>query len=183
MASGRIVLFGATGYTGRLTAEAMVARGERPVLAGRNPALLTELAAELGGLEAVTADVHRPESVRALLGPGDVLVTTVGPFTRWGDVYLEMIEPVVGHGNAREWLEMRGEGIFHLGYAVDDLSQRPDGVECVFESWGARMPNGDPAVIHLDTVEQLGYYVELSDRALVNRLNATIDQFMAQQMV
>ena len=104
-------------------------------------------------------------------------------FTKWGDVYLEMIEPVVGHGNAREWLEMRGEGIFHLGYAVDDLSQRPDGVECVFESWGARMPNGDPAVIHLDTVEQLGYYVELSDRALVNRLNATIDQFMAQQMV
>ena len=104
-------------------------------------------------------------------------------FTKWGDVYLEMIEPVVGHGNAREWLEIRGEGIFHLGYAVDDLSQRPDGVECVFESWGARMPNGDPAVIHLDTVEQLGYYVELSDRALVNRLNATIDQFMAQQMV
>ena len=104
-------------------------------------------------------------------------------FTKWGDVYLEMIEPVVGHGNAREWLEMRGEGIFHLGYAVDDLSQRPDGVECVFESWGARMPNGDPAVIHLDTVEQLGYYVELSDRALVNRLNATIDQFMAEQMV
>ena len=104
-------------------------------------------------------------------------------FTKWGDVYLEMIEPVVGYGNAREWLEMRGEGIFHLGYAVDDLSQRPDGVECVFESWGARMPNGDPAVIHLDTVEQLGYYVELSDRALVNRLNATIDQFMAQQMV
>jgi len=104
-------------------------------------------------------------------------------FTKWGDVYLEMIEPVVGHGNAREWLEMRGEGIFHLGYAVDDLSQRPDGVECVFESWGARIPNGDPAVIHLDTVEQLGYYVELSDRALVNRLNATIDQFMAQQMV
>ena len=103
-------------------------------------------------------------------------------FTKWGDVYLEMIEPVVGHGNAREWLEMRGEGIFHLGYAVDDLSQRPDGVECVFESWGARMPNGDPAVIHLDTVEQLGYYVELSDRALVNRLNATIDQFMTQQM-
>ena len=31
----RIVLFGATGYTGRLTAEAMVGRGMRPVLAGR----------------------------------------------------------------------------------------------------------------------------------------------------
>jgi hypothetical protein len=102
-------------------------------------------------------------------------------FTRWGDVYLEMIEPVVGEGNAREWLETRGEGIFHLGYAVDDLGQRPGGVECVFESWGATMPNGDAAVIHLDTVAQLGYFVELSDRALVTKLNARIDQYMIEQ--
>ena len=32
---GRIVLYGATGYTGALTAQAMVASGVRPVLAGR----------------------------------------------------------------------------------------------------------------------------------------------------
>ena len=32
----RIVVFGATGYTGRLTAERLVALGERPVLAGRS---------------------------------------------------------------------------------------------------------------------------------------------------
>ena len=34
--AGRIVLFGATGYTGRLVAEAMVERGLRPVLAARS---------------------------------------------------------------------------------------------------------------------------------------------------
>jgi uncharacterized protein YbjT (DUF2867 family) len=34
--AGRIVLFGAAGYTGRLTAEALVARGARPVPAARN---------------------------------------------------------------------------------------------------------------------------------------------------
>lgn len=101
-------------------------------------------------------------------------------FTKWGDVYLEMIEPGIGEGNAREWLETRGEGIFHLGYAVDDMTQRPDCVECVFESWGATLPNGDAAVIHLDTVAQLGYFVELSDRALVEKLNARIDQFLAE---
>lgn len=101
-------------------------------------------------------------------------------FTRWGDVYLEMIQPVIGEGNAKEWLETRGEGIFHLGYAVDDMTQRPSGVECVFESWGATLPNGDAAVIHLDTVPQLGYFVELSDRALVTKLNASIDRFMAE---
>ena len=101
-------------------------------------------------------------------------------FTRWGNVYLEMIEPVIGEGNAREWLETRGEGIFHLGYAVDDLDQRPGGVECVFESWGARTPDGNAAVIHLDTVASLGYFVELSDRTLAHQLNARIDQFMVE---
>ncbi len=35
-ASGRVVLFGATGYTGELTAREMVARGMRPVLAARS---------------------------------------------------------------------------------------------------------------------------------------------------
>jgi short subunit dehydrogenase-like uncharacterized protein len=87
--TGRIVLFGATGYTGRLTAEAMVARGERPVLAGRSPDRLAQLASRLGGLESVVADAARPETIRAALQPGDVLVTTVGPFTRWGDAAVE----------------------------------------------------------------------------------------------
>ena len=101
-------------------------------------------------------------------------------FTRWGRLYLELIEPGLGEGPAKEWLETRGEGIFHLGYAVDDMSQRPDGAECVFESWGATLPDGSPAVIQLDTVERLGYFFELSDRALVARLNARIDSFLAE---
>jgi short subunit dehydrogenase-like uncharacterized protein len=83
--AGRIVLFGATGYTGRLAAEAMLERGVRPVLAARSPDKLEALAAELGGgLDTATADVSEPSSVSALAERGDVLVTTVGPFTRWG---------------------------------------------------------------------------------------------------
>jgi short subunit dehydrogenase-like uncharacterized protein len=82
--AGRIVLFGATGYTGRLTADAFVRAGERPVLAARNPARLEALAAELGGLEYAVADVARPETVHALVEVGDVLVTTVGPFKQGG---------------------------------------------------------------------------------------------------
>src|SRR6476619_6639440 len=83
--AARIVLFGATGYTGRLTAEAMVARGLEPVLAARTQSKLDELAAELGGkVETRTADVSDPPSVAALVEHGDVLVTTVGPFARWG---------------------------------------------------------------------------------------------------
>ena len=82
--SARIVLFGATGYTGARTAEALAARGAAPVLAGRDPARLAALAERLGGLETARADVTDPASVRALLGRGDVLVTTVGPFLRLG---------------------------------------------------------------------------------------------------
>jgi short subunit dehydrogenase-like uncharacterized protein len=80
----RIVTFGATGYTGRLVTAALVARGLRPVLVGRNSAKLSALAAEHGGLDTALADVSRPGAVRDLLRPGDVLVSTVGPFARHG---------------------------------------------------------------------------------------------------
>ena len=81
----RIVVFGATGYTGRLTAERLVAQGERPLLAGRSESRLRELAERLGGLEWRVADIERPETIAALLEAGDVLLTTVGPFKRWGE--------------------------------------------------------------------------------------------------
>ena len=82
--TARIVLFGATGYTGGRTAEAMAARGLRPVLAGRDPARLEALATRLGGLDTERADVSDTWSVAALVGPGDVLVSTVGPFAKLG---------------------------------------------------------------------------------------------------
>jgi short subunit dehydrogenase-like uncharacterized protein len=88
-ASGRIVLLGATGYTGRLTAKALVDRGITPLLAGRSTARLRQLAHELGDLELAVADVREPETVKELVRPGDVLVSTVGPFIYWGDAAVE----------------------------------------------------------------------------------------------
>ena len=79
-----IVLFGATGYTGRLVADALVARDARPLLAARNEAAVKALAGQLGGLETAVADVARPETLRAIVGKDAVLVSTVGPFIRWG---------------------------------------------------------------------------------------------------
>ena len=87
--SARIVLFGATGYTGARTAEALVERGARPLLTGRDPARLSALAERLGNLETAPADVTDPASVRALLSPGDVLVTTVGPFLQLGQAAVD----------------------------------------------------------------------------------------------
>ncbi|MFC0554227.1 saccharopine dehydrogenase family protein [Planotetraspora thailandica] len=86
MTSPRIVVFGATGFTGRLTVEALLAMGARPALAGRDRARLDALVADLGvELPTEVADARRPESLRRIVRPGDVLVSTVGPFVRWGE--------------------------------------------------------------------------------------------------
>jgi short subunit dehydrogenase-like uncharacterized protein len=83
--SPRIVLFGATGFTGRLTAERLVANGENAVLAGRDEAALQALSVRLGGIEYRRADVLRQNSVFDLVEAGDVLISTVGPFVKWGE--------------------------------------------------------------------------------------------------
>lgn len=85
----RIVVLGATGFTGRLLARSLVARGLRPVLAGRTASKLQPLADELGGLETALANISDPKSVRRLVGTGDVLATTVGPFSRYGKTALD----------------------------------------------------------------------------------------------
>jgi short subunit dehydrogenase-like uncharacterized protein len=82
--ASRIVVFGATGFTGRLVAERLAAQGAAPVLAGRSEASVRELAERLG-LEWRLADALRQNSVFGLLEAGDVLVSLVGPFARWGE--------------------------------------------------------------------------------------------------
>jgi short subunit dehydrogenase-like uncharacterized protein len=88
-APSRIVVLGASGFTGRLLAKALVARGLKPVLAGRSPAKIDALAEELGGLETARADTTIPASIRKLVTSGDVLATTVGPFARHGKAALD----------------------------------------------------------------------------------------------
>ncbi len=86
----RIVLYGATGYMGGLTAHAMVASGARPVLAGRDKGRLDAVAARISQavdgatLETAVAGAAGPGPLRDLLGPRDVLVSTAGPFLKVG---------------------------------------------------------------------------------------------------
>jgi short subunit dehydrogenase-like uncharacterized protein len=104
---GRIVVFGATGYTGALTVRALVDQGVRPVLAGRNAEALAALADELGGLETAYADATEPQTVRALVERDDVLVTTVGPFLRYGHAALAAAVDAGAH-----YLDTAGESLF-----------------------------------------------------------------------
>lgn len=80
----KIVLFGATGYTGHLLAEEMVSKGLSPILCGRNEIRLKDMAGRLGGLDYSVADVDDPDAFTFILGKGDVLVSTVGPFLKYG---------------------------------------------------------------------------------------------------
>jgi short subunit dehydrogenase-like uncharacterized protein len=79
-----ILLFGATGFTGRLTAKALARRGASFAICGRNRAKLESLAQKTG-----SPDVHIAQAgdtaalVRALEGVR-VLVTSVGPFSELG---------------------------------------------------------------------------------------------------
>lgn len=116
--TARIVLFGATGYTGARTAEALVAAGASPVLAGRDPGRLDALAGRLGGLETARADVTDPVSVRNLLSGGDVLVTTVGPFLRLGQA---AVDAAVDAGAV--YLDSTGEPPF-VRRVFEDAGQR-----------------------------------------------------------
>jgi short subunit dehydrogenase-like uncharacterized protein len=77
------------------------------VLAGRDENRLRSLAERLGGLEWVVADISRPQSVRALIQSGDVLVSTVGPFNRWGGPAVDAAIDAGAH-----YLDSTGEGRF-----------------------------------------------------------------------
>jgi short subunit dehydrogenase-like uncharacterized protein len=84
-----LVLFGATGFTGALTAEYLAAHaptGLRWALAGRNPEKLAAVRDRLGlEVELLHADVTDPASLADLAARTKVVITTVGPYNEYGE--------------------------------------------------------------------------------------------------
>ena len=90
-----IVLFGATGFTGALTAEYLARNAPedcRWALAGRSRAKLESLRARLAEIEPsladlplLHADVTEPESLAAVAESARVVITTVGPYIEYGE--------------------------------------------------------------------------------------------------
>ncbi len=90
-----VVLLGATGFTGRLTAERLASHGPaglRWAIAGLDPhrlAAVQEALAAHGGagatVETVVADVTDPTSLRRLAERAAVIATSVGPFVERGE--------------------------------------------------------------------------------------------------
>ena len=112
-----VVLFGATGFTGALTAEYLAAHrppGLRWALAGRNQAKLADVRdrltadhPDLETLELLHADVTDAASLADVAGRSRVVISTVGP-------YLEYGEPLVAACAAAgaDYVDLTGEAEF-----------------------------------------------------------------------
>ncbi|MFN2587752.1 MAG: trans-acting enoyl reductase family protein [Actinomycetota bacterium] len=84
-----ILLFGATGYTGKLTAAALAARGADFAVAGRNRDKLARLADDTGAAAIRVVEAGDVEGLTRALADVKVLVTCVGPFLELGDTAVE----------------------------------------------------------------------------------------------
>jgi short subunit dehydrogenase-like uncharacterized protein len=87
-----VIVYGASGFTGRLVAEYLQGTyggsGLKWAMAGRNAAKLAEVRAEMGVSETVPvieADSSDQASMDAMAARGKVVITTVGPYLKYGE--------------------------------------------------------------------------------------------------
>lgn len=108
-----IVLYGATGYSGALTAYylAQVGTNARIALAGRNSERLLAVRETLGrqaqDWPLVIADASKPSTLRAMAARTQVVATTVGPYQKYG---LPLVEACAGTGT--DYADLTGELMF-----------------------------------------------------------------------
>lgn len=86
-----VIIWGASGFTGRLVAEHIfkkygVGKSLNWAMAGRNQAKLEKVRAEVADstVPIVTADSHDRESLNAMVQRTKVMCTTVGPYAKYG---------------------------------------------------------------------------------------------------
>jgi short subunit dehydrogenase-like uncharacterized protein len=81
-----VLVYGATGFTGRLVVQALLDLGVTDVrLGGRDEEKLRALSDRHGGLPFGVADATQPETLRPLVRGAHVVVATAGPFLRFGE--------------------------------------------------------------------------------------------------
>lgn len=108
-----IVLYGATGFVGKLTAEYLARAGgdARIALAGRSTDRLRAVRDTLGAAAQswplVAADAESPSTLNEMAARTQVVITTVGPYTRYG---LPMVAACAAAGT--DYADLTGEAMF-----------------------------------------------------------------------
>ncbi|WP_040339524.1 saccharopine dehydrogenase family protein [Candidatus Blastococcus massiliensis] len=119
-----LVVFGATGFVGKLLAAYLAEHapsGLRIALAGRSRARLEEARAALppaaAGWPLIEADASDPASMAALAQGTRVVVTTVGPYARYG---MPLVEACAAAGT--HYADLTGEVLF-VRDAIDRVDE------------------------------------------------------------
>jgi len=109
-----LVLFGATGFVGRLTAEYLAAAAGDEVrvgLAGRSREKLERLRAQLGERASqwglIVAECHDAAALKEMAGRARAIATTVGPYRKYG---IALVEACAGAGT--HYADLTGEPLF-----------------------------------------------------------------------
>jgi short subunit dehydrogenase-like uncharacterized protein len=108
-----IVLYGATGFVGKLTAEYLARAGgdARIALAGRSQDKLLGVRDTLGesaqSWPLIAADASQPSTLNALAAQTQVVVTTVGPYLKYG---LPLVAACAAAGT--DYADLTGEPMF-----------------------------------------------------------------------
>ena len=110
-----LIVYGATGYTGRLIAEYLATsyRGDDApswAIAGRSIEKLEKVRAEIGAaddLPLVKADAAEPASLRSMCERAAVIITTVGPYQLHGG---ELVAACAATGTA--YVDLCGEPVW-----------------------------------------------------------------------
>lgn len=129
-----VIVYGATGYTGRLVAEYLAQTyptGVRWAMAGRSPAKLEAVRAEMGvptDVPLITADAETPASLRQMCAHAAVVITTVGPYQLYGS---DLVAACVETGTA--YVDLCGEpGWMREMIGTHHAAARESGARIVF---------------------------------------------------
>ena len=115
------MIYGANGYTGRLSATDSVRRGMRPILGGRNEAAIAQLAEELG-LEFRVFTLDDTDQVRQAINGLKLVLHCAGPFSISSQ---PMISACLAEGV--HYLDITGEiQVFANAHQQDEQARHAD---------------------------------------------------------
>ncbi len=161
-----VVVYGATGFVGVLTAEYLARHappGVRIALGGRSQAKLEQTRAKLGvDWPLVVADSQDRDAVAALAASARVVATTVGPYFKYGKPLVEACAAAGTH-----YADLTGEVLF-MRWAIDaaDAAAQASGARIVHTCGFDSIPS-DIGTLLLHKEAQAGGHGDLEETFFV----------------